>query len=99
MGTDLALRIDGEDPLFGSVHLQLTQRVMGGDDLPVDIGQTDPVVVNEINGTDAAAGQGLHRVTADAADAEDCHPGIFQPFHAGFAQQQFGSCKSFHNAS
>ena len=74
-GTDLAVRVNGEDPLFGGIHLQLADSMMGGNDLPVDIRQADPVMVNQINGADAAAGQGLHHMAAYTANAENGHPG------------------------
>ena len=66
---------------------------MGGDDLSVQVGQADLVVIDQVQGAHAAAGQSLHGVAPHAADAEDSHPGFGQGFHSGLSQQQLGSGK------
>ena len=71
---DHSLGVDFQNPLFGHVHLVLSNGLPGCEDLPVHVGQTHPVIVDQVQGTDAAAGQCFHCVAADAADAKHRYP-------------------------
>ena len=76
------------DTLFGYIHLVLAHRLAGSDDLPVEVGQADLIVIDEIQRAHAAACQRLDRVAAHAADAEHRHAGIVKLCHRVRAQQQ-----------
>jgi hypothetical protein len=79
------------DPLFRHIHLIFAHGLAGGDDLAVQVGQTDLVVVDQVEGTHAAAGQRLDGVAAHAAHAEHGYAGIVQFGHCFRAQQQLGA--------
>ena len=70
---------------------------MKGNQLTIDIGQADGVMVHKIHGTDAAAGQGFCHITAHTAQTEHCNPGILQFFHCIRAQYKLGSGKGIHS--
>ena len=55
---------------------------MRGDDLAVQVGQADLVVVNNIQRAYAASCQCLDYIAADAADTEHRHAGVMQPLHS-----------------
>ena len=57
------------NPLLHDIYFVFADRLMGSDDLAVDIRQTDLVIVNEIKGADSAAGKGFDDIAADSADA------------------------------
>ena len=65
--------IDGMDTLLGHIDLQASHRGKGGEQLAVDIGHTDTVVVNHVDGTHTASGQHLDDITAHAAYTKDCY--------------------------
>ena len=69
----LALGIDGMDTLLGHIDLRASHRGKGGEQLAVDIGHTDTVVVNHVDGTHTAPGQHIDDITAHAAHAKDCY--------------------------
>ena len=60
---------------LGYVHLEFSDRLARGENLPVDVRQAHPVVVDEIERTHAGARQRLDRIAAHAADAEYGHAG------------------------
>ena len=59
--------------------------------MPIEVGQTDLIVIDQIQCAHAAACQRLHRVAAHTADAKHCHPGVVQLFHSLCTQQQLGA--------
>ena len=79
------------DPLFRHIHLIFAHSLAGGDDLAVQVGQTDLVIVDEVEGTHAAAGQRLHGIAAHSAHAEHSHAGVVQFGHCLRAQQHLGA--------
>ena len=62
--------VDRKHPLLCRVHLPHPHGIICREDLPVQIGQADGVVVNEIKLPHAAAGQGFQCVAADSAQPE-----------------------------
>src|SRR5699024_9786422 len=56
-------------------HFFPADRILRGNDLPVDVGTAHRIIVNENKRTHAASRQRLHHISADAADAEDRDPG------------------------
>ena len=98
VGRDLAQRIDIQHPGRSGICLGHAQGGVQRQKLPVDVGGADGVVVDEIQGANAAAGQGFYHIAAHAAQTEHGHPDIFQFFHGIAAQKQLGSGKGFHSA-
>ena len=98
-GGDMGIRIDGQHPLPGSLSLGHAHSVEGCQKLAVDIGQTDGVVVDEIQSAYAAAGQGFHGIAAHTAQTEHGHTAIFQFLHCGASQQKPGAGKGIHKAT
>ena len=88
VGSHLDVRVDLVDALLSHIHLELAHRLVGGNDLAVQVGQADFVVVDEVQRTHTAACQRFDGIAAHAADAEHRHAGIVQFFHGFRAQQQ-----------
>ena len=91
VGGDPDVGVDVVDPLLGHIHFILPHGLAGGDDLAVEVGQADLIVVDEVQRAHAAAGQRLNGIAAHAADAEDGHPAVVQFFHCFLAQQHLGT--------
>ena len=91
MHCDLYLRVDLRDPFGSDVHLVLTDRFTRGVDLPVDVRQTDLVVVDQIDRADPGPDKRFDRIAADAADAENRHACVPQLLHGFAAEQKLGS--------
>lgn len=87
MSYHLCLRIDQMNPLLHDIYFVFADRLMGSDDLAVDIRQTDLVIVNEIKGADSAAGKGFDDIAADSADPEDGDTGVVKTLHGIFAEE------------
>ena len=79
------------DTFLGHIHFILPHGLAGGDDLAIEVGQADLIVVDEVQRPHAAAGQRLNGIAAHAADAENGHPAVVQFFHCFLAQQQLGT--------
>ena len=60
----------------------LEEAARQGAELAVEVGETDLVIVNQVQCPHAAAGQGLHGIPPHTADAENRHPGVGQPVHS-----------------
>ena len=85
------LRVYVQEPRLGGVHLILSHGGAKGVELPVQVREADPVVVDEVQGPDAAAPQSLHGVASHAPDAENGHTGAGEPLHALRAEKQLRS--------
>ena len=81
MNRDFTIRVDAVDPGFRHIHLILAKGFPGGDDLPVQIGQGNPVMVDQIQRADPCAGQRFHDIAAYAANAENGDPALLKLFH------------------
>lgn len=93
MHRDLCIGIDVVDSCFHHIGFVLANGLSGGDDLPVEICQTYPVIVDQVKGANAAANQRLTYISAHSADAEYSHPGTLKPFNGGLSQKQLRSGK------
>ena len=93
---DSQIRIDLQQALRHGVHLVPAHGLAGGDDLAIQIGDADSVIVEQVDRAEAAAHQRLRGVAADAAHAEDRHAGRGEPAHPLAAQEQFRSRKLIH---
>lgn len=60
MHRDLCIGIDVVDSCFHHIGFVLANGLSGGDDLPVEICQTYPVIVDQVKGANAAANQRSH---------------------------------------
>ena len=92
------VRIDFKDPLPHHLDLIPPDGFTGRDNLAVQIGQTDLIVVDQIKGADAAARQRLAHIAAHAPDTENGHAGPGQAIHGGLAKEQLGSRKLVHHS-
>ena len=81
-------RVDFPDPFRHDFRLELPDGFHGGGNLTVDIGETDPVVINQVQRADSAAGEPFADISPHAADAENGNPGPEKPVHALRPQQQ-----------
>ena len=89
MGHHFRLRVDGQDPFLHCVHLVLPQCLVRRNDLPVQVGKTDHIIVYQFQMSHAAAGQCFRHIAPYAPDAEDADTGGCQFFHILFSQQPF----------
>ncbi|MNL36433.1 hypothetical protein D3C87_1585140 [compost metagenome] len=84
-------------------HLDLGAPDAGaeGDQLAVAVGGGDHVHVDQGQGADARAAQGLHARTAHPADARDQDVGGAQPLEPGVTHQDVGALREFlpHDSS
>ena len=85
---DYRVGIDVQHPLPGSLGFVHTNGFVGGQNLPVQIGQADRVPVDEIQLSHPGPGQSLHHIAAHTAQTEYRHPGALQLLHRFFSQQQ-----------
>ena len=91
ISVDDDLRIDVCNALARSIYLVSSDRTACGKNLAVQIGEAYPVIVDEIQGADAHAGQSLHRTSADASDAEDGNTAAAKKLHIVRTIEQFCS--------
>lgn len=91
---DLGLRIDVEDAVARGLDLSLADGAAQGDDLTVDVRETDRVVVDENEVPHPGSGQGLGGVGAHAAQADDGDAGGGEGCEAFMADNQLSPGKS-----
>ena len=72
-------RIDVQHPALCCLGLGKTQGGVEGQELPVQVGQADGIIVHQGKLPHTGPGQGFHRVAADTAQAEDGNVGLLQP--------------------
>ena len=93
---DLCIRVDILDPGCRRSGLGHANGCVGGQDLAVDIGYADGIVVNKIQCAHAAAGQRLYGIAAYSAQAKHGNSGAAQLFHGITAHQKLCSGKRIH---
>ena len=93
VGAHLALGVDVVDALGRHIHLILAEGTYEGDDLAVEVGDGDLVVIDEVEGSDAAAGQGFDHIATHAAHAEDGDTAAREHLHGWRAEQHAGTGK------
>ena len=76
------------DTSLGHVDLMLADRGDERIDLPVDIGEADTVVVEEVEFANSAACQYFHHITTDATNAKDGYTGAAERVNGGLAKKQ-----------
>ena len=69
-------------------HLRLADSIKGSDNLTIEIGEGNGIVINEVKAADAAAGEGFNCITAYAADAENSDMGVLQTCNCFTAKEQ-----------
>ena len=80
VGGHPAVRIDVGDAPRHDLHLGLADGGVEGDELTVQIGETDHIIVNKVDRAHAAPGQRLGAVAAHAADTEHGYPSAVECF-------------------
>ena len=83
--------IDGMDAFFSHIDLILSYRLGGGKELPVDIGRTHTVVVDDVNSPHAAACKHFDSIASYAPDSEDRHAAAVEGVDSGSAKEKLGS--------
>ena len=83
--------IDGMDAFFSHIDLILSYRLGGGKELPVDIGRTHTVVVDDVNSPHAAACKYFDGIASYASDSEDRHTAAVEGVDSGSAKEELGS--------
>ena len=83
-----ATAVDVMDTSLGHVDLMLADRGDERIDLPVDIGEADTVVVEEVEFANSAACQYFHHITTDATNAKDGYTGAAERVNGGLAKKQ-----------
>ena len=91
MHAHVAVRVDLQNALAHDLDLVLADGFARGDDLPVEVRQTDLVVVDKIKRADTAAHKRLADIAAHAADAEHGHARTLQLLHGLRAEQKLRS--------
>ena len=77
--------------LLGHIDLRASHRGKGGEQLAVDIGHTDTVVVDHVDGTHTAPGQHLDNIAAHTAHTKDGHPTGSERLEGRTAQKKLRS--------
>ena len=94
VGVDQDSGIDGQHPLPRDFHLGPSDRVLRSQDLTVDVGEIDLVIVHDVQGADAAASQCLQSVTANTANTKQEYTAAGQACDRFRPQQAGRSLKS-----
>ena len=98
MDAHVRLRIDGEHAPPHDLCLLLSHRIPVRYNLPIQICDTDFVIVNQIKGTHAAADQRFADISAHTTYTEHRHSGLRQFLDSFLSQQPSRSCKLiFHS--
>ena len=93
MRAHIHIRIDAEHPLLHDINLVFTDCRACRDDLPVEIGQTDLVIIDQVKCPDTAAHKCFTHISADTSDAEYCDSGLRELLHRLRPEQQLCSRK------
>ena len=80
-GGDVCRGIDAEETFLQSFHLHLSNRLAGGHQLAVDVGDAHAVAVHDGQMPDAAAHEALGTPGADASHTKEYHPLLGDTFH------------------
>ena len=91
MDAHICLGIDLQDAIAHDFDLLLSHCFHSGDDLAVHVGQAHLIVVDQVEGAYAAAGQRLAYVAAHTAHTEHRNTAFGQLGHGIASQQQLGT--------
>ena len=86
MGLDVDMRVDAGQRGTRTVDLCLADGIGVMDDLPLQIGQRDDVVIDQSDGADTGRSQILQNRRAQSAGPDDQHPCRLQLLLAGSAE-------------
>ena len=78
-----------QNTVFCYHYLFLPQSAVQCNDLPIEIGETDNIVIDEIQCTNAASCQCLHHIAAYTAYPKYCYTCLLKPLERRFSQEQF----------
>ena len=76
MNADICIRIDIQNPLLHHIRLVFADGLSRSNNLTVQIGQTDLVIIDQIKCSDTASHKCLAYITAHTADAKYSDTGI-----------------------
>ena len=84
---DYSLGIDIQNPLLHHLRLLFANRLRCRMNLPVDIGQTDQIFIDENKMTDTGTGQTFGHIRTDTANPKNSYRRLCQLFHGNMTQQ------------
>jgi len=97
MGIQFQLRVNIEQSLPHHNGLIPADNAMGTDQLPIDIGNTDSIVINNGDLSDAGSGYRFGYSPANPTQANDQDMGIIQLFQTLYTLHSARNLKSFWN--
>ena len=87
----LHVRIDFQHALFHHIGLIFSHCFSGCNDLSVQIGKADLVVINQVKSTYTTSYQGLTNISSHTADSKYCYSGTGKLLHPLFSKKELGS--------
>ena len=81
----LAVRVDVENAVTHDLRLIFSHGAARCDDLTVQVGEADLVIVDQIDGSHTAPHQRLHGVASHTANAKNSDPRTREPLHSLFS--------------
>ena len=81
------------NPFRSSIYFILADGAPQGKQLPIQVRNTNFIIINQIQRTNAAACQRFYRITANTADAKHSNPALLKMLHDSFPIEQFCSRK------
>ena len=86
MDIDLCLWVDVKDAVPHDIDFIFTNGASGCNDLTVQIGEADFVIVDQIQFTNSTSHKCLYGITANSADSKNGNPGVCQFLHSFFTK-------------
>jgi hypothetical protein len=84
---NVAFRVDGEDTLFRDFSFRLAQGLIGGKDLPIEVGDRHRVKVNDSQIADTASDQGFQCHSPDRPKTDYHHVFLMKAFYRFLTKQ------------
>ena len=86
MDIDFCLWVDVEDTVFHDIDFVFSNGASGGNDLTVQVGEADFVVVDQVKFTNSTSYKCLYGITADSTDSKNGNSGVCQFLHGFFTK-------------
>lgn len=84
----VGIGVDARNTFGHDFNLRLADSIKGSDNLTVEIGESNGIVINEVKAADTAAGECFNCITAYTADTENSDMGILQTRNCLAAEEQ-----------
>ena len=83
---NFCLWVDVEDAVFHNIDFVFADSASGGDDLTVQVGEADFVIIDQIKFTNSTSHKCLYGITADSTDSKNGNSGVRQFLHGFFTK-------------